>query len=112
MGTENPAVTVRLVDDDVAQRRQQPRPLLVAWQHRPVQHVRIGQHEPAEVAGEPALDGVGVAVEGAHPPARKAEGFADPELVVREGLGRGEVEGRVPPAEFQWAALGHIEPQP
>ena len=75
---EDAAVAVRLVDDDVAQRRQQPRPLLVAGQHRAVQHVGVGQDEPAEVAGEAPFDGVGVPVQRAHPPARKAAATRTP----------------------------------
>ncbi len=112
VGAEHAAVAVRLVDHHITQRGQQPRPLLVAGQYRAVQHVGIREHEPAEVARETSLHGIGVAVQRAHPPARQAEGFAHPQLVVGECLGRREVDRRVAAAQLERTTRGNLEPEP
>ena len=48
--TEHAAVVVALVDDDVLQRTEEPRPTAVPRQERTVQHVRVGQDVLAVVA--------------------------------------------------------------
>ena len=51
VGAEDAAVVVALVDHDVAQLAQEPRPAGVPGQHRVVEHVGVGQQPLGVVAG-------------------------------------------------------------
>ena len=53
VGAEYPAVGVALVDDDVLQLPQHPRPPLVPGEHADVQHVRVGEDPPRTFAHRP-----------------------------------------------------------
>ena len=60
--SENAAVDVRLVDDDVGQVREHVAPPVVVRQHADVQHVGVREHEVRPLADLPAALGLGVAV--------------------------------------------------
>ncbi len=64
VGAEDAAVVVALVDHDVAQGPEEARPAGVPGQQRAVQHVGVGEHVLAVVAGPLAHLGRGVAVVG------------------------------------------------
>ena len=95
VGAEDAAVVVALVDDDVAQGAEEPRPARVAGQQGAVQHVGVGQDVLAVVARPLPHLGGGVAVVGGGPQVGQP-GLAEPaerrELVLGERLGRREVE--------------------
>ena len=99
---EHPAVDVALVDDDVLQRPQEPRPPLVPGQEGVVQEVGVGEHDVGVVADPPALVGRGVAVvrRGAHP--RHGHRLDAGELVGGQRLGRREVDRRRAPTARAW----------
>jgi len=61
-----------------------------------MEHVRIRQHHRRVVAGEAALIAFGVAVQGRDPPAVRTQRPGVAQLVVREGLRRGEIQRRGP----------------
>ena len=90
---EHAAVVVALVDDDVLQRPEQPRPPVVRGEQRPVEHVGVGEDVLAEVARPVPLLARAVAVVRREPYVEAQRRQAG-ELVVGERLGRGEVEHR------------------
>jgi hypothetical protein len=65
--TEDATVVVGLVDDDVPQVAEEPRPVGVARKQRSMEHVGIGQHVLRVVAGPVALLAAAVAVVGREP---------------------------------------------
>ena len=104
VGPEDAAVVVALVDHDVLQRAQEPRPPLVARQQRAVEHVGVGQDVLGVVAGPVALLAAAVAVVGGDPdvePERSDRGH----LVVGQRLGGREVEDGGPATVVQVALL-------
>lgn len=101
---------MRLVDDDVAQRAEEPRPPLVIRQHRIVQHVRVRQQVGGVLPREASFALVRVAVEGADPPAPRAQPSRGPGLVVRQRLGGREVQRGVPRRRQPAAVLVHRDP--
>jgi hypothetical protein len=89
---EDAAVDVRLVDDDVAEVREDVAPAVVVWEHADMEHVRVGQDEVRPLADLPAPLRLGVSVvdRGTDPLRAKLAERAD--LVLRERLRRVEVE--------------------
>jgi hypothetical protein len=92
VGAEDAAVDVRLVDDHVAEVRQHVAPPVVVREHADVEHVRVRQDQVRPLADLPAPVGRGVAVVDRGTQARELERAERPELVLRERLGRIEVE--------------------
>ena len=90
---EHAAVVVALVDDDVLQGAEEPRPAVVGRQQRAVEHVGVGEDVLPVVARPVALLARAVTVVGceAYVEAQRREAG---ELVVGERLRRGEVEHR------------------
>ena len=80
---EHPAVHVALVDDDVLERPQEPRPPLMAGQEGVVEQVGVGEHDVGVVADPAALVGRGVAVVGRGAHAGHGERLDPGELVGR-----------------------------
>ncbi len=100
VGAEEATVGVQLVDDDVAERAQQPGPAGVVGQDAAVQHVWVGHHDVPALPDGAAQPGGRVPVEGGGAQAVAALGSQLPdqvaqpgELVLGEGLGREEPEG-------------------
>src|SRR5207245_2882114 len=62
VASENSAVGVQLVEDNVTQIFEEPRPSRVVWQNSRVQHVRIGENDVALFADRFARVGRRVAV--------------------------------------------------
>ncbi len=91
VGSEDAAVVVALVDDDVAQRAQERRPPVVTGQQRAVQHVGVGQDVLGVVAGPVALLSAAVTVVGGDADVEPEAGHRG-HLVVGQRLGRREVE--------------------
>lgn len=91
---EHAAVAVALVDHDVAQALEEPRPPGVRRQQRAVQHVGVGQHEVRVRAHPVALGGRGVPVERRRAELRHGQRAHRAELVHRQRLRRREVERR------------------
>ena len=99
VAAEHAAVRVQLVDDDVAQVLEELGPLRVVRQHARVQHVGVGQHDvraPADGAAR-VLRRVAVVREHADLDVGRPRDFlGEPielrQLILREGLGREEVE--------------------
>ena len=93
---EHPAERVALVDDDVPQRPEQPRPPPVLGQQREVQEVGVGQDDVGVLLHPAAFVEGGVAVAGGHPDVAGPAGDQEPvqggELVGGEGLGRAQVQ--------------------
>ena len=89
--TEHAAVVVALVDDDVLQRTEEPRPPAVPRQQRTVQHVGVGQDVLAVVAGPVPLLARAVAVVGGHPHV-EPQRHQPCQLVLGQRLGGREVE--------------------
>ena len=92
---EDAAVDVRLVDDDEAEVREHVAPAVVVRQDADVEHVRVGEDHVREATDLPALLGRRVAVVDRRPQARDAVARERPELILRERLGRIEVERAV-----------------
>ena len=92
MRSEDAAVDVRLVRDDVAQVVEEVGPEIVARQHADMEHVGVRQHEirPAANLRPPFLRRVAVVDRGAHAWNRQLAEAA--RLVLRERLRRIEVE--------------------
>ncbi len=104
---EHAAVDVALVDDDVPQRTQERRPPLVAGQERAVQQVRVGE-DVARVRPDPgALLVGGVAVVRRHAQPVEVELGDRAPLVVRQRLGRREIESGGAAAVRRPGALEH-----
>src|SRR5262249_5749064 len=95
VGAEDTAVDMRLVDDHVAEVREHVSPAVVVWEHADMEHVWIGQDEVRPAADLPATLRLGVAVVDCGSELWEAEGRERAELVLRQRLGRGEVEGAV-----------------
>ena len=94
MRSEDAAIDVALVDDDVLQSAQEARPPGVPGQHRPVQQVRVGQ-DVRRVRPYPLpLLVRGVPVVGRGPYAGHVQRQHRPQLIGRQCLGRGEVQHR------------------
>ncbi len=98
MGAEHPAVVVALVDDDEAQRAEEPRPARVARQQRAVQHVGVGQDVLAVVAGPLPHLRCGVAVVGGAPQVGQPAGPAAAGWRAGPGPAPWSERGRGPPA--------------
>ena len=92
MGTEDAAVDVRLVDDHVAEIREHVPPAVVIREEPHVDHVRVGQDHIRPLADLQALFGRGVAVVDRGLEPRDLEGRQRAELVLRQRLGRVEIE--------------------
>ena len=103
---EHPAVDVALVDDDVLQRAQEPRPPLVPRQQRMVQEVGVGEHDVGVVADPPPLVGRRVAVVRGRPHPGDRHRLDPGELVGGQRLGRREVDGRRAPQPRRGRPLG------
>ena len=96
VAAENPAVSVQLVEHDVAEVLEQSRPAGVMRQNSGVQHVRVGQDDMALLADGLARVRGRVAVVGEHAEAvpqalREVVQFC--ELVLCQRLGGKQVEG-------------------
>ncbi len=89
---EHAAVHVRLVDDDVAQVREHVAPAIVVREHADMEHVRVRQDDIGPLADLPAALTLGVAVVDRRLHALQPERGQRPCLVLRERLGRVEVE--------------------
>ena len=83
---------MRLVDDDVAQVVEDVRPTVVVRQHADVQHVGVGEDEVRPAADLPATFAGRVAVVDGRADVRRAQLSERPRLVLRERLGRVEVD--------------------
>ncbi len=95
VAAEDPAVGVRLVDDDEAQLFEELVPLRVVRQDGGVEHVRVGDHDLAGGADRLADGRRRVAVVDARrevDACRLGEGTQAGQLVLSEGLGREQVE--------------------
>ena len=90
--SEDAAVDVCLVDDDEAEVREHVAPAVVVRQHAHVEHVRVGQNDVRPFADLPAPLALGVAVVDRRLDALDAEGLQRAGLILRERLGRVEVE--------------------
>ena len=89
---EDAAVDMRLVDDDVAQVREDVAPAVVVREHAHVEHVRIRQDEVGPAPDLPAPLRLGVAVVDRRAHARNAQRGEAARLVLRERLRRIEVQ--------------------
>ena len=89
---EDAAVHVRLVHDDVAEVREDVAPAIVVRQDADVEHVRVGQDQVRPFADLPAALALRVAVVDRGPDALDLELVERAHLVLRERLGRVEVE--------------------
>ncbi len=92
MGSEDAAVDVRLVDDDVAEIREHVRPAVVVGEDADVEHVRVRQDDVRPLADLPATLVLGVAVVDRRAKPREAELLERPRLVLGERLRGVEVE--------------------
>ena len=92
MRTEDAAVDVRLVDDHVAKVREHVSPAVVIREEPHVDHVRVGQDHVRPLADLQALFGRRVAVVDRGLEPGDLEGRQRAELVLRERLGRVEIE--------------------
>ena len=90
---EDPAVDVRLVDDDDREVAEEVAPRRVVGEDADVQHVRVGQHDVGLPAQVGALLARRVAVVDRRPASAPARRRAAPRLVLRERL-RGIEEQR------------------
>jgi hypothetical protein len=101
---EDPAVGVALVDDDHPQGAEKGRPPLVPGQQGEVDEVGVGEDVAGVLADPPSLVRRGVPVIGGHPQPRQGQRVDPGPLVLRQGLGRREVEGgRAPPGRRRGA---------
>ena len=105
---EDAAVAVRLIDDDVPQATQEGRPRGVVRQDGRMEHVGIREHHRRVVAGETALIAVGVTVQCRDPPAVRTQRPGVAQLVVREGLRRGEIQRRSPAETRGGGEIGQV----
>ena len=92
--SEEAAVVVHLVDDDVTEPAQEGRPARVPGEHGVMQHVGVGEHDVGVVAHPLALLARGVAVVGRDAQAIDVECIDPPTLVGSQRLGGTEVEHR------------------
>jgi hypothetical protein len=92
MRAEDAAVHVRLVDDHVAEVREDVAPAVVVGEDADVEHVRVGEDHVRPLADLPASLALRVAVVDRRLDALDAEGGQRPRLVLRERLRRVEVE--------------------
>ncbi len=98
VGSEDAPIDVALVDDDVAQRPEERRPVLVTRQEGVVEQVGVGEDVVGVLTDPSPVLGRGVTVVGGGPQPRQGQPVEAVELVVGEGLGRREIErGRAPP---------------
>jgi hypothetical protein len=103
LAAEDAAIRVQLVDDDVLEAGEELPPSSVVGKDPGVEHVRVGQHHVAGVPDHGAPPGRCVAVVGVAAEVDSeagAQGAELGQLVLRERLGRKEVER---------AALGALE---
>ena len=91
MGAEYATVVVAFVDDDVVEAPEERSPGGVLGEHRPVDEVGVGEDVVRVGTSPGALVTGGIAIDrgGAQP--RQVQFVEASQLVVREGLGRGEV---------------------
>ena len=92
MRAEDPAVDVRLVDDDVAQVREHVSPAVVVREDADVQHVRVREDEVRPLANLPAPLARRVAVVDRGTEPLQPELRERARLILRERLRRVEVE--------------------
>ena len=92
MRAEDAAVDVRLVDDDVAEVREDVCPAVVVREDADVEHVRVGQDRVRPLADLPTPLVLGVAVVDRRLDARDAQLGEGARLVLGERLRRVEVE--------------------
>ena len=92
VGAEHAAVDVRLVDDDQREVGEEVAPRAVVGQDPEVQHVRVGEHDVGAPADLQALLARRVAVVDRVAHAVDAERVQRARLVLRERLGRVEVQ--------------------
>ena len=96
MAAVNSAVIVQLVDNDIAQVFEKPRPLGMVRQDSAVQHVRVGEHHvgPLPDGAARILRGIAVISEGADFRAHLFDGLLEfVELILGQRLGGKQVHG-------------------
>ena len=96
VAAENAAIGMQLVDHDVAQILEEPRPTGVVRQHSGVQHIGIGQHDAGSAANGSAcvLRRVAVIGKGANIAARRPDQPMEfGELIFGQGLGGKQIKG-------------------
>ena len=100
--TEDAPVDVALVDDDVAQRPEERRPVLVPRQEGVMEQVGVGEDVVRVLPDPPPVVGRGVAVVGGRAQPGQGQPVEPVQLVVGQGLGRRQVQrGRAPPVRRQ-----------
>ena len=92
MRAEDAAVDVRFVDDDVAQVVQHVRPAVVVRQQADMEHVGIREDHVRPAADLPPALGRRVAVVDRRADVRRMQRCQRPGLILRQRLGRVEVE--------------------
>jgi hypothetical protein len=92
VGAEHPAVDVRLVHDDVPQVREDVSPTVVVGEDAHVEHVRVREDDVRPGADLPPPFVLRVAVVNRGAEARELQRAERSRLVLRQRLGRIEVE--------------------
>ena len=98
MAAEDPPQHVELVDDDVAESHEECRPAVVVREDAGVEHLGVGEDDVGRPPERGPLLHRRVAVVGHGPHPRHQPRPQRPELVVGQGFGREQQEGRVLPA--------------
>jgi hypothetical protein len=109
MRSEDTAIHVRLVDDDVAQVLEDVAPAVVVRQEADVDHVRVREDHVRPLADLPAALGLRVPVVDAGAQAREAELGERARLILCERLRRIEIEGAVLRLRRERVQHGEVE---